>query len=66
MPEMLMGFPSQSFFPDPEALHPFGNSCSFAVHHPALPHPKKETDRTGSSRFEALIYKTKQCLKEVD
>ena len=66
MPEMLMGFPSQSLFPDLKALYPFGNSCSFAVLHPVLPHPKKETDRTGSSRFEALILKTKQYLKEVD
>jgi hypothetical protein len=66
MPEMLMGFPSQSFSPDPEALHPFGNSCSFAVHFPVLLYPKKETDRTRSSRFEALIFKTKQYLREVD
>jgi hypothetical protein len=66
MPEMLMGFPSQSLFPDLEALLPFGNSCSYAVHHPVLHHPEKEFDRTESSRFEALIFKTKQYLREVD
>jgi hypothetical protein len=66
MPEMLMGFPSQSLFPDPKALSPSGNRCSYAVHRPAPHHPEKEVDRTGSSRFEALIFKTKQYLKKVD
>jgi hypothetical protein len=65
MPEMLMGFPSQSFLPGLKALIPLGLSAPLRFHFLIYHLFREETcDKASKLHFEAFILKAKQFIRE--